>query len=627
MKYQDDKRWKTPRLRDILKEEGQTGKNTSEGCNVQIHIDIDHVDQLNICSCSPLSAPVRLDDAVDQDTDYADCIPYVTGHKPKQDLQERLSPFRQSNRIPSVLASLFVQQVRRYLRGLEPQNELEIRAFTILQRLPESTRQILECLCKKIDEDPAESRLFSSEVSHLQDQPISGEILVPMVVREFTQRASVAFFDDPNCFDGQRPGLLRRKLQSLDDDVGSPTIINISKVNGLRTKSTIPKLSLGEYQQEEIQQICASEIQSETVVLNCQPQTQNCVGNQVEGVCLTVPNVLPGDAVLLQGFNYFSVEAQVLLTAKAPGTISRNIDCHVCGDLETGLTEIVDGTERIIMDSRVKDQLLFTIPTDLPEGDYSVKVIMPLEGDEIISNPDEFIRVLSPNNTTFQIASEELKAIKETSTGWLGSDEVGIKILVTAINSDGTIGDLASYPFRFGNVDSGDVRDMSKVLFKQAGVSGVVISILGHEVDNDNLYEKEVDAFEDAFVEILKSNWQAISGALGSTGGLAAVALGAGASWAAAIGAAITLAVNLIVAYVGRADLIIEDTIALTELELATRTSVNFPQPGPENYTSPGGIDVATDTINKNVQLTEERVFKSGAESSKYRLTLRYNRV
>jgi hypothetical protein len=384
---------------------------------------------------------------------------------------------------------------------------------------------------------------------------------------------------------------------------------------------------LGEYNQEEVQQICNPEIQGEGVVLNCQPQTQNCIGNQVDGACLAVPIVAPGDAVLLQGFNYFSIDAQIRLTAKAPSTVARRLDCHVCGDIETGLTEMVDGAERIIRDSRVKDQILFAIPMDLPEGDYSVKIVIPLEGEEIISAPDQFVRVLSSDTTTFQIASEELKAIKETSPGWLGSDEVGIKILVTTINLDGTIGDLASHPFRFGGVDSGNVRDMSKVLFNQAGAAGTVISILGHEIDNNNLYEKEITAFEDAFVEILQSNWNAISGALGSTGGLAALALGAGAGWAAAIGSAITLAVNLIVAYVGRADLIMEDTIALTALDLATRTSVNFPPPEPENYTSPGGIDVAIDTINKTVQLTEERVFTSDAESSKYRLTLRYNRV
>ncbi len=305
----------------------------------------------------------------------------------------------------------------------------------------------------------------------------------------------------------------------------------------------------------------------------------------------------------------------------------REVDALVCGDLTTGLTETINGIERVIEDSRVKDQILFTIPSDLPTGFYSIRVIMPLDGEGIISQ-EQFIRVVLPSTTTYQIATEELKAIKETSPAWFGSDEVGIRVLTTAITLDGELGEISTIPpFKFDELDSGNTRDMSRVLFQQNNIAGVVIVILGHEIDNDELYEQEVEAFEDAFVEVMKSNWKYISNGLGASGGAFAIALGASTAWGAAIAGLITFAVNLLVAYFGRADLIIEDTIALSALDLEARTSINFPAPAPISYTSPGGIDVKAEALNKDFQYTEKREYVSDKEDSKYRITLRYNRV
>ncbi len=325
------------------------------------------------------------------------------------------------------------------------------------------------------------------------------------------------YFDDPDCFDTERPGLVRQHTQI--DDVGSPLIINISAINGLRTNQYLPVLSLGEYRIEEIQQECTSEIQDGTsVVLNCNQQTENCPGNNVDGVCLRVLEVQPGEAVLLQGFNYFSVDGKVRFEGMAPSTIVREVDVIVCGDITTGLTETINSVERLIEDSRVKDQILFTVPGDLPAGIYSIKVIMPLNGNDHTSR-EQFIRVRLPNTTTYQVSSEELKAVDETGYTNLGSDEVGIKILSTAITLDGEVGDLLSNNFKFNDVDSGEERDMSRVLFQQNNIAAAIIAIIGHEIDNDELYEKEVEAFYDAFVEVIQSNWAVISGELGSLGG------------------------------------------------------------------------------------------------------------
>ena len=593
-------------------------------CNVTINIE--HVDEINIYNCSPLSKTRQPDEAQLPETDYSDCIPFVEGHKPKQDFQTRINPLFKNNKVPSVLAATFFHQARRFLQGFEPTNELEEGIFAIFDDLPASTIAILECALDKFDTDRRKSRLFSPEIDQLGTDPLTVKKLASFLARELIQRTSVHYFDDPNCFDSERPGLLRQESGG-SDDVGSALIINISAVNGLRTSAYLPTLSLGEYRDEEIQQVCTPEIQGESVVLNCEPQTDNCDGNSIDGVCLRVPEVMPGDTVLLQGFNYFSIDGRVRLTADSPSTVMREVDALVCGDIKTGLTETVGGVERVILDSRVKDQILFTVPADLPEGLYGMTVIMPLDGNDQISTQQQFIRVLPPDTVTYQIASEELKAIDETSPSFLGSDEVGIKILTTAIRSDGELGQLSSNDFKFGDVDSGETRDMSRVLFQQNNIAGVVIAIIGHEIDNDDLYEKEVTEFQDAFVEVLQSAWDAVATSLGGVSIGVAIALGLSTGWGAAIGAAVTLAINLLVAYVGRADLIIEDTISLNALDLAARTSVNFPAPEPISFTSPGDIDVTAEAISKDVQYKEKREYESDDEGSKYRITLRYNRV
>jgi hypothetical protein len=596
-------------------------------CNVNIHIK--HVDAINIYNCSPSSIAKQPDKAQAPETDYTDCIPFVEGHKPKQDYHTRINPLLKNNKVPSVLAATFFHQARRFLQGFEPANDLEEGTFAIFEDLPASTREILECVLDKYDTDRRKSGLFSPEIDQLGTDPLTVEQLASYLARELVQRASVYYFDDPNCFDSERPGLLRQAPSGGGDDVGSPLIINISEVNGLRTNAYLPALSLGEYRTEEIQQVCTPEIQGESFVLNCEQQTDDCVGNSIEGVCLRVPEVMPGDAVLLQGFNYFSVDGRVRLTAQAPSTVMREVDALVCGDITTGLTETVDGVEHLILDSRVKDQILFTVPADLPEGVYGMTVIMPLNGAEIISSPQQFIRVLPPPSTTFQIASEELKAIDETSPSWPGSDEVGIKTFTTAITLDGELGPLSSNSFKFGDVDSGETRDMSRVLFQQDNIAGVVITIIGHEIDNDNLYEQEVDGLWDAFVELVTSSWNAlVASPLGGLGGTGIVlATGISGGWAPVIGGAITLSINGLAAFFGRADLIIEDTIALNALDLAARTSVNFPAPEPISYTTPGEIDVTTEAISKDVQYKEKREYESDNEGSKYHITLRYNRL
>ncbi|MBN1659490.1 MAG: hypothetical protein JXA93_13885 [Anaerolineae bacterium] len=594
--------------------------------NCSITIRIEHVDAINIHNCST-PEQVRQPDAQTPAIGTSDCIPLIEGHKPKQDFEARTSSLLANNRVPSALAATFFHQARRFLQGFEPANDLERQNFAILADLPGSMRGTLQCALDRYATTPQKHRLFSPEIDQLGTDPLTIDLLASALARELIQRASIAAFDDPSCFETERPGLLRRPPSSGNDDVGSPLVINISSVNDLRTNNYVPQLSLGEYRVEEVQQICNPEIHNDSVVQNCAPQQASCPGNMAGDICLRVPEVMPGDAVILQGFNYFSVDGRVRLEASAPGTVVREVDALVCGDITTGLTETVNGTERLIRDSRVHDRLLFTVPEDLPEGVYGIRVIMPLEGNDIISPSQQFIRVLAPVTTTYQIASEELKAIAETSPGWLGSDEVGIKVLATAITADAELGPLSSHDFRFGGLDSGDVRDMSRVLFQQSNVAGAVIAMVGHEIDNDELYEDEVQDWSDAFVALIGSSWDAVAGALGASGVTIAALLGAAATAAAAIGSLVTTALHILGATVLRADLIIEDTISLGALDLAARTNINFPAPDAVSYTPSEGIHVTAEALSKDVQYREKRGYDAPDEGSRYSITLRYNRV
>ena len=51
-------------------------------------------------------------------------------------------------------------------------------------------------------------------------------------------------------------------------------------------------------------------------------------------------------------------------------------------------------------------------------------------------------------------------------------------------------------------MDSGDSRDMSRVLFQQSNIAGVSMIIIGFEVDSEDFYEKQITDFADAYVEV-----------------------------------------------------------------------------------------------------------------------------
>lgn len=223
--------------------------------------------------------------------------------------------------------------------------------------------------------------------------------------------------------------------------------------------------------------------------------------------------------------NYISVDAKVRLTAQPNGPV-REVDAHVFGDLDTPLNEQAGGFTEVIRDARVHDRITFLVPADLPPAVYAVQVVLPNVsgipelGNLIVSNP-QFLQLASPESARFTITSETLTAAEETSPAFFGSDEVRVRVRaypVTIALTELILGEELSFDSEeFTDVDSGDVRDMTALLFAhQAPIDAMFMSILGFEIDSENAYREQINSFTDAFLHYLKIALAAIGAGLGA---------------------------------------------------------------------------------------------------------------
>src|SRR6185436_4586385 len=117
----------------------------------------------------------------------------------------------------------------------------------------------------------------------------------------------------------------------------------------------------------------------------------------------------------------------------------------VFGDLDTPVTETVEGQSRLINDCRVHDRIGCTLPATLAPAIYDMQVIVPnitgipAFGTRIESNVAP-LEVTPPATARFQITGETLVCHDETSPAFLGSDEVGLRVLAVPLLADLSIG-------------------------------------------------------------------------------------------------------------------------------------------------------------------------------------------
>ena len=571
------------------------------------------------------------------------CVPLSIGSKPKQSLRTKLNALLQNTRVPSAIASGFFQHARRFAAGQSPANALETEVFGFFQTLPEEMRSILSCSVSSFDgiTQGERDRLFDPSIPQDPNVPLDADALATAFVKEITQRVGVQVFDDALALEEERPG--RNRFFDTSGTESFEIQLRICKVNGLRTNEFSPPLNPGDYLASELQQQCVPIVVNGVPQLDCKVQKGNCPGNFLQdSSCLRVPDVRAGDGVVIEGVNFISVDAKVRLTGQAPSTVSREVDAFVFGDLDTPLTEVVDGQPRTIRDCRVHDRITFVVPADLPPAVYAIQVAVPnvsgfpVFGNTIVSN-SQFIRVAPAPTSRFRIASETLAAREETSPASFGSDEVRVRVRaypITASLTNLTLGDEQAFDSpEFGDLDSGDVRQMQAVLFDQKGpIDGVVVTIMGFEIDSEKAYREQIDSFTDAFLHYLKITLAAVAASI--TAGAFAVGVKDLLKFALshpvilAIAAAVVLVVILILAAWAPADLLIEDSLGFTLSDLDALTSADLPVPAITEFVSQQGIKVKVVPLEKSpTQYRERREYRSDEEDSRYEIVLRYNRV
>ncbi len=618
---------------------GRVPDSTGERCcKIDIHVDCHGDVNINNCpapgasgttppppTCPPGFPP------------YGACLPVVPGAKHKLGRDYKLGKLADRMRVPSALAAGTLHAARRFVLGKSAANPLETALFATLAKIP---RDLLSCSVAAFDAvpPPQRNRLFAPTLLLDVDQPLDPASLTAALAQEIKQRTGIALFDDPQGADQERPGRIR-VYEPQGEDFFSQ--VRICRVNDLRTASFIPTLDIGAFLPAEIQQDCALQLVNGQPQSVCQVRTTDCPGNTLGSVCGRVLDIAAGDGVTLQGVNYFSVDAKVRFTDKQTGATVRDVDAHVWGDIDTPVTEVIDGNTVLINDCRVHDQLTFQVPDDLAPALYQIQVVVPNAtgisalGTELTSN-SEFINVIPPTSARFQIVTESIYARKETSPDWLGSDEVGLHVLSVPLFTDGSFGAVQEQKYtdiQDVDFDSGTRRDITRKVFEHdQPILGVVLSIMGYEIDSQRAYNQQITASTDYFVELVKQQAVYISAAVSALGGAAALAkLGWVGALVIGIAVAVTLAIDLIVALWAPADLIIQDALGLTIADLAALTSVNAPVPAPASFTTEDDIVV---NVNKTIpplklplEYHETREYVSDDQDSRYELTCRYNRV
>lgn len=623
-----------------------TTTKPAEDAGCRIDIQIESQGDVNIYNCTsprPSSEPCPPSEVCPTGPIApGQCVPLSIGSKPKQSQRAKLDAILQNTRVPSSIAAAFFHHARRFQAGQAPANPFEASAFQLFGSLSPELRSILSCSVASFDGIPRadRNRLFDPSLPTDPNTPLDGETLAAAFVKEIKSRVGADVFENELALEAEQPGRNRFfKPEGEFFDVQ----LRVCKLNGLRTNEFAPALTAGEFLPAELQHTCETVLVDGVPQTTCQVQTGTCPGNFLNDAaqtCLAVPDVAAGEAVVLEGVNFISVDGKVRLTSQPDSAIVREVDAHVVGDLTTPLNEVVDGQTLLIRDCRVHDRLTFVVPADLPPLVYAVQVVMPNTtgiaqlGDPIVSN-NQFIRVCAPPTARFRIFSETLTAKEETSPASFGSDEVRVRVRsypIIANLDELKVGDEQAFDSpEFEDVDSGDVRQMQALLFNQLGpMDGMVMTIMGHEIDSERAYREQINTFTDAFLDYLKIAVLAIVAGIKASDISLKTLLKFALKHPILVGiaAAVVLVVILILAAWAPADPIIVDQIGYTACELDGLTNADLPMPPIVEYKTQDGIKVKVVPLEKiPTQYKERREYRSGPEESHYQIVLRYNRV
>jgi hypothetical protein len=615
-----------------------TQSKSSDGqCTIDIHVDCRGNVNIYNCSTSGETAECPPELCPEKPT-CASCLPPIAGGKHKASRDYKLARLANGVRVPSALAASIVQAARRFLLGKAPKNPLESAAFDSLRKM---SRDTLSCAVRTFSALPpaARRRLFAPALLLGEDEAIDAGMLSAAFADELAQRVGLLVFGDRTAAEEERPGSMR-VYEPHGEDFFSQ--VRICRVNNLRTTSYLPALSPAEFLPSEIQQDCQPTLVGGQTQVICQVRTGNCPGPAIGNVCARVADVTAGDGVVLQGVNFFSLDAKVRLTDRDTATIVREVPVRLWGDVETPVTEeVVGGGTRLINDCRVHDRLSFRVPEDLPPTIYLMQVVVPnvtgiaALGTALTSNA-ESINVIPPPTARFQIVTEKIRARAETAPSSFGSDEVGLHTIAVPLLADGNFGGVQEQTFQDiqdVEFDSGTSRDITRIIFKHnQPIMGMALSVLGYEIDSQRAYDEQIRSSTEYFVDLVKEQAELVKDVLQilKAAGINILESGWTGAALAAIGIGVTLGVDILIALWAPADLIIQDSFGLTVTDLAALTGVNSPAPEPHSFETEDNIVVNVNTITPlklPFEYHETREYVSSDEESRYELTYRFNRI
>lgn len=574
------------------------------------------------------------------------CIPVVPGAKHKQSRDQKLTNLANRATVPSAFAAGAIHMARRFLSGKNPANSLEERVFSTFGRVSKS---VLSCMLTAFDATPLRQRtvLYSKLLNLDVNQPLDEPTLSSALAKELLQRTGVSLFNDPNGTEAERPGKIRVFDPNEDNGEVFDVQVRICSINGLRTFDFSPSLSIGDYTLEEIQQTCELKFVDKVPQSICEIQTQGCPGSSVSDAlgnitCLRVLEIPTGDSVILEGVNFFSTDAKVRLLDRLSEELVQEVEAYVFGDIDTPVTEEINGINTLITDCRVHDRITFQIPNGIAPAIYKIVVVVPnitgisSLGTELLSNQG-FIKVVPSPDSRFQIVVESIKVRAETSPRFLGSDEVGLSTMAFAVDTNFNVinppqielfEDIQQLEF-----DTGTLRNIERVVFSHdQPIQAMLMVVLGYEIDSRDAFSQQITDTIKLFIDIVKDQAAFLGSALAALGGASALTkLGWTGGIIAGIGLALVLGIDYLVALWAPADLIIEDRFPFTINDLATLTSVNAPPPPSFEATTESGIVITTNFPPTQpkvpFQFVESRQYFSEEEESAYILTYRFNQV
>jgi hypothetical protein len=599
----------------------------------------------------------------------------TTGHKPKMTTDHKLKKAAETCKrlgIKDVIVPASVILLERYKARKAPVGAFESYVFSHLAKWEElGIIEKLEPGIKGYKAIPTElkSMLFPRTLIDWDlHKPLDDAVLFGSAwIAEGVAHSKTVLYDDP--VPTNQPGQIRPWMgQIFDVDTLKKYLAPwpwIEAVNTLRTRDHIPSLS--KYEMNEYETKCNySKFNPDTNQVNVSFDVNNgtCsipVNRAPDGNCLRVPEVRPGESVEIMGFNFWSKDCKVRIRSMTPGGFTGEIPAVVHGDQ---FTPVKDANNNVIVGDRVKDRLIFVIPTDIPEplyGDYVITVVVPndvnydFEG-EAVSNPayendkrnflsnGVYLRVLPSGNEKYRIWLDTGICYDQTDGEWF-SDEVyvaGFPVLFTPDsvnpthlpNSGTTIwGDVDQYE-RKRDWNWNPMGSDFNSTFSMKNTT-LALGLVGYEVDDEDALMNNVRSFGDAYVQYLGLIWKGVvagvsasAGGLSVSDGLKALAAKLGVGWSlfvAGIVFAAIFGVGLIFAGWAPADMIFKDVIVLSETDLFNLTQPHAAMPQPIRRQVDDDIHVTVfPTYTDNFIYLELRRYTSNEQGSDYGFIFKY---